>query len=210
MLVPKAGPENRLLGSMTLRDQLSGALSAMLPDAEQHPDFARFSRWAPLGQEGQLRVGGLPAPWPLVGFAGVYLVAQFSAASSDGPADPFDPAVIYVGRTRTRTLAHRLTNLRAGIQTGKGHSCGNKLHVELGGKIDGIYIAGLPVWVSRRPRPASATPAAETAEELAADQRQRCFRTAAIEALLIEAISRARRSADPGGRSLLNDDALRE
>lgn len=76
---------------------------------ERWPDYARFTPW--------LRIRGPrhPIRWEdgekrgendVTSYAGVYVVARFDNAPA-GPADPFDPAVDYIGRTRTAALGSR-------------------------------------------------------------------------------------------------------
>ncbi|MCB9665032.1 MAG: hypothetical protein H6732_13035 [Alphaproteobacteria bacterium] len=185
-------PDSTTTASPWLRDLLAATSQAIVPD---DPDFGAFTPWTVLMATTTLTPVREGRAYDLAQFAGVYLVAWFGDdVPPAGPADPFDRHVVYIGRTRTRPIAARWANLLAGIGTGSGHSGGNTLHEELHrvglletGASGRFHVAALPVWVTgTAPDPTTGRPAQ-------ADARQLCFRTAALEALLIEAVSDLRR-----------------
>lgn len=188
----------------------------LLPDAVEHPHFAGFTEWKPIhrpppqASKLQPRFGVVAevngTPYVVDDFCGVYLVAWFDKKPPSGRANPFRgdtlPRLAYVGRTRTNALGVRLDQLLQAVLGKKGHSGGNVLWAAAGRSIgsvtqttlaEQVYVAALPVWISK----------ARQSADLVADRRQTCFRTAAIEAILIDAISERR-----GHRPIANDASL--
>lgn len=154
--------------------------------AERHPDYSEFSLWMPLQGSWSARVrhGVDPEPFDLlVGNRGVYLVGVFNDAPPAGRANPFDPAVVYIGRTRTATLGSRWTSFRRSAEgRGRPHSGGNQFHDDLvqmkpvpQAILSRTWIAGLPVWFDE------AQPAIS-------------FRTALLESLLVDVVHHDRRA----------------
>lgn len=166
-------------------ERLAGHWAAVLaPDwKERWPDYARFTPW--------LRIRGPRHPicWEdgekrgendVTSYAGVYVVARFDNAPA-GPADPFDPAVDYIGRTRTAALGSRWRQFLNAAQGWGGHSGGNSFHAAYGheaGVIDRTWIAGLPVWCG----------------EGMDGRLQTSHRTAMIEGVLVDAVHRSRKA----------------
>ena len=158
--------------------------AAYPPDfATKYPDYAAFSAWMPLRGpwEARVRHGVDAEPSDRVDeYPGVYLVAVFNGPVPGGPASPLDAALVYIGRTRTGTLRSRWESFRRSAEgRDRSHSGGNTFHDTLirdefdRQLLARTYIAGLPVWF----RPA---------------QPFTSFRTAVLEALLVDAVHRDR------------------
>jgi hypothetical protein len=183
----------------------------LIPGREEYPEYAQFSAWSTFKEAPDLDI----EKWKLGAFCGVYLVAVFPEGKQPlGPADPFRqedlPFVVYVGRTETRSLRGRWSDLERAVATGSGHSGGNTLWKAFKETLRGqdslaesltshVRISGLPVWVSSARREPGG---------FEMDRRQTCFRTAAIEAALIEAISDRKRVR--GLPPMANDPKLTE
>lgn len=185
-----------------LRNAFAEAALGLLPSQPEWGDFARFTAWATLSDVHHLKVGS--ENWSLSLFPGVYLIGKFDGEPTAGPADPFDPAVLYIGRTRTRSLAARWTDLRNALAGRGGHSGGNHIFGDIRSsktRLGQLRVAALPVWVSKR----DAQGRADTSQ-VHPDRRQISFRTAALEALLIDAVTDANRKA--GRDPLVNEITL--
>jgi hypothetical protein len=166
------------------------------------PDYTRFTPWLTLDMPSHpVRSGDKE---PDIGiFHGVYLVALFPSPDDvpAGPADPFHPSVVYVGRTKSSSLRSRWKQLHASSRGGQGHSGGNTFfkmfiapdpsHREQ--VLARTRLAGLPVWL------------ADPTGKL--DLRRTAFRTGLLEAVLIEAIHREKcDKGKVGGFPLLNKE----
>ena len=165
-----------------LRDLLSTAFG---PQVEvEWPDYTQFTPWLPLDRRMYpVRNGSQPTA-DIGDFHGVYLVALFDSidAVPGGRASPFDPYLVYVGRTRKQTLGDRWGNLAHSAKTGRGnHSGGKSFHgrevagagLDVQSVLGRTRVAGLPVWLGS---------GAES------EQPATSFRTGLLEALLVDGV----------------------
>ena len=163
------------------------------------PDYTRFTPWMPLtGTQHPIWSGDEKNT--IGAFQGIYVAALFPSldAIPEGPADPFDPSVVYIGRTKTATLTSRWGQFKSAVRGDGGHSGGNTFyatHVETAGDawedvLARTRLAGLPVWLGR------------VDDSRTKDIRRICFRTALLESALVEAVY-AHKAAN-GGAALLN------
>lgn len=161
------------------------------------PDYTRFTPWLPLTRTKHDIWSGTKKNTIGV-FQGVYLAAVFPSVHSvpEGPADPFDPCVVYVGRTKTAKLTSRWGQFKSAVRGDGGHSGGNTFYERLVDQpsinkadvLSRTRLAGLPVWLGD----ANGT----------FDPLRTCFRTALLEAALVEAVYAFK--AAHGGAELLN------
>jgi len=168
------------------------------PDVQtQWPDYTRFTPWLPLTATQHPIWSGAKSNTIGV-FRGIYVAALFPSldAIPEGPADPFDESVVYVGRTKTATLTSRWWQFKSAVRGNGGHSGGNTFyakHVENSGDsweavLARTRLAGLPVWLGDG--------------DGKFDPLRTCFRTALLESALVEAVY-AHKAAN-GGAELLN------
>ena len=161
------------------------------------PDYTHFTPWLSLGRRKHPIRSGPTQVDEIGSFQGVYLVALFAdgAAIPDGPADPFDGAVTYIGRTRTALMANRWRQFVRSAGGGAGHSGGVTFYKQrvrdssssTEAVLGRTRIAGLPVWVGTDGK---------------FDPRRTSFRTALLEAALVEAVQT--HQVDHGLSGLLN------
>lgn len=148
----------------------------------QWPDYATFTPWLPLDDaEHDVRNNG-QGKYDIGDYQGIYIVALFESDAdipADG-ADPFHPCVTYIGRTRTAPLKRRWYQYRRALLGYRSHSGGSSFFIEhLRDAQDPeevrrrMRIAGLPVWLGEGDAP---------------DRRAISFRTALLEAALVEAV----------------------
>lgn len=105
----------------------------------QHPGIA-FSQWNRWKERSSLDNVDLP---------GVYLLAHFQTAP-DGPADPTDKQIIYIGAT-DRPLTERWRDFDRVISGKTDNHSGAKTYRKLfGHRIDDLYVAALPVGLGRK------------------------------------------------------------
>lgn len=80
---------------------------------------------------------------------GVYLLAQFQTVP-DGPADPTEKQIVYIGAT-DRPLTERWRNFdRAIAGKAENHSGGKTYHKLFGYRVDDLYVSACPVSLEKK------------------------------------------------------------
>jgi len=78
--------------------------------------------------------------------SGVYLISRIEEELLDGPANPFDTRVVYIGETTNGTFEKRWTAFQRAVMTDKGRHPGGKRYKKIYGKdLSFLYVSHIPI-----------------------------------------------------------------
>lgn len=104
--------------------------------------FTEFSRWVPWKDRSALKDRW---QYPVIDYAGVYLLAHFEDPPSDEAADFLHDGIVYVGKSSW--MLRRLIQFERAAAGGYGHSGGTSYYRKYSGIQHNLFVSALPVWL---------------------------------------------------------------